>query len=144
MPEHRHDGTPVFLPSSQFFGRGEFPLPLPDLPLPVIGPSDSAFRTFRLQLNRRRVRDTLTEALSAVRGIVVLGDDPLVSYHLNRTGTALEDIVVCQTLVDDLPLTLVSVPKKIWFRPAPATGETSPRQSGKALRDYSPFCIRPT
>lgn len=92
------------------------------LPMPMPSPlqsSDSAFRTHRLNINGRRVRDLMIDVISSIDGAVVLGDDPLVSYYVSRTGTALDDIVICQVLVEeDIPLTIVSVPKKIWFRPA--------------------------
>ena len=92
------------------------------LPMPTsntLQPSDAVFRTRRLNINGRRVRDLMTDVISSIEGAVVLGDDPLVSYCVSRTGTAVEDVVVCQVLVEeDLPLTIVSVPKKIWYRRA--------------------------
>jgi hypothetical protein len=93
-------------------------LSLPALPPPTLEKSDSAFRSHRLRNNRRYLGKLLTKVLSSLRDVVVLGDDPLVSYAVKKAGTDAEDIVVRQVLVADMPITILGVPRKIWFRSA--------------------------
>lgn len=76
----------------------------------------SHFRNVRLQLAKRVFRDVLSSSLSSLPSVVLLGDDPFAAHLIDRVGGDSSAIAIRQILVDDMPITVLGVQRKTWFR----------------------------
>ncbi|MBU1336908.1 MAG: hypothetical protein KJ944_10020 [Alphaproteobacteria bacterium] len=86
--------------------------------MPFVSPeAEPTSRKLRHRDTRRKLSSILFESLGRLKGVSVVGSDPLVAYFANSLELEPASLAACQAMLDDRPVTLVGVPSRLWYRP---------------------------